>query len=465
MPRTRVNTVLKQALSELGWSPRDLSRHLNKAIGECMVSATAPYHWRDNGRVPRAPLPPLVAGLLSQQLGRPITVMELWGTTCEETSAVMSADRGFQTAPTQAGMMKIVDDWVASGLTDRQLCLAISGHTLVDLAATGSGASPSIRRRPEVSGPLLEQIEATVPLLQQLDDTTGGGRYLPYVGTHFRAIAILIRDGRHSTTVGQGLLTALADVGQLAGWMAFDSGQHGLAQRYYLTALNATQHTGYRPMAAHILADLAFQAATREYPSDAITLGERAVRAAAHSPASVRASIHSRLAYGYALAGRLEDFDRAYRAGLDTLESRGGDPDPAWMYFLTPGHLDAQAGYALTHATIALRAGSPPATALLRRGQRLLDGGAHTYPLGSPSERRALFEGAWLAVATAQLGDLERACHHGRRALRRLPHVQSQRSDDVLRLLARRLRRATRNPYVADFLPELEHALNTRGAV
>ena len=89
----------------------------------------------------------------------------------------------------------------------------------------------------------------------------------------------------------------------------------GLAQRYLFTALRAAREVGYHSMAAHVLGDLAFQAASRGCPADAVPLGEAAARVAATASAGVRASVQTRLAYGYAVAGRLDDFERAYAAG------------------------------------------------------------------------------------------------------------------------------------------------------
>jgi hypothetical protein len=131
------------------------------------------------------------------------------------------------------------------------------------------------------------------------------------------------------------------------------------------------------------------------------------------------------------------------------------------MDYLTPNHLDTRAGHALAHAgTLAAAAGNhQTGTALLRRGERLLRTGAHALPVNHPAQRRALFEGAWLSVAAAGLGDLEQACTIGSLAVTRLDRVQSVRSAQVLRLLARRLRRCTRNEYVRDFLPTLDAAV------
>jgi hypothetical protein len=214
-------------------------------------------------------------------------------------------------------------------------------------------------------------------------------------------------------------------------------------------------------MAAHVLADLAFQAATCEHAADAIGLGEAASGAASGMPATVRASVATRLAYGYAIAGRMGDFECAYQSGLDALTRRSDGDEPAWMYFLTPSHLDTQAGYALTHAGVLAQGADDPgaARALLRRGSQLLRTGAHAVSFDHGAQRRALFEGAWLAVAAASQGDLEQACRIGQVAVARTRTVRSHRSTEVLGVLAGRLRRRSRNEHVAGFLPALEAAL------
>ncbi len=177
-------------------------------------------------------------------------------------------------------------------------------------------------------------------------------------------------------------------------------------------------------------------------------------------PATVRASVATRVAYGYAIAGRMGDFDRAYQSGLEAVASCRDGEEPAWMYFLTPSHLESQAGYALTHAgVLAPDADDPGATRpLLRRGSQLLGTGAHAIPFDHAAQRRALFEGAWLAAAASK-GDLEQACSIGQVAVARTQTVRSHRSAEVLGILAGRLRRRSRNEHVAGFLPALETAL------
>jgi hypothetical protein len=96
---------------------------------------------------------------------------------------------------------------------------------------------------------------------------------------------------------------------------------------------------------------------------------------------------------------------------------------------------------------------------MLRRGTTLLRTGAHDRPLGDASQRRALYEGAWLALAYTAGGDLAGACGETRTAITRLGSVHSPRSNALLHQLSADFRRRTRNPHVADVLPDLERTL------
>ncbi len=459
------NEVLTSLLDELGWSPRALARRINHVFGAGTVADTAAYHWRDSGCTPRPPLPELAAWVLSRELGRPVTAAELWKGRASGSPLVLPADIDMDGPWSRVGTLGLLDDWVVAGLLDRRHFLAVSGTMILDIATrypTGDpGRLVAALERGSVGNPLLDQIEQSIPLLQRLSDTHGGGVHLPYVGAQFRAVALLLRQGGHPAGVERRLFAALAEIGQLAGWMALDAGRHGLAQRYLFTALRAAREADDHSMAAYVLASLAFQAATREYPGDAIALGQAAVRIAAVSPVGVRALVQTRLAYGYALAGQLDDFDRAHATVLDTFAGRDPAEEPAWMDYFTLNHLESRAGYALAHAgTLAAAAGDhQTGTVLLRRGERLLRTGAHALPVDHFDQCRILFEGAWLSVAAAGQGDLEQACTIGSLAVTCLDGVRSARSAQVLRLLARRLRRCARNEYVRDFLPTLDAAV------
>ncbi len=170
-----------------------------------------------------------------------MTAVELWQGRASGSPLVLPADIDMDGPWSRASTLVLIDDWVVAGLLDRRHFLAVSGTTVLDIATrylTGEpGRLAAALERGPVDNPLLAQIEQSIPLLQRLNDTHGGGAYLPYVGAQFRAVALLLRQGGHPARVERRLFAALAEIGQLAGWMALDAGRHGLAQRYLFTCL------------------------------------------------------------------------------------------------------------------------------------------------------------------------------------------------------------------------------------
>jgi hypothetical protein len=335
-------------------------------------------------------------------------------------------------------------------VTGAALIEAVCG-TLTPLA--GSPLPDSMPR-----DPLIMQIEQSVPLLQRLDDTYGGGAHLGYVVAQVQGVAQLIRDGRRSERDARRLFVALADLAQLGGWMALDAAQPGLAQRYLLLGLRAAQAAEYPAMVAHVLADLSFQRASQGSRTDAVALGVAAAEAAKGSTGSVRASVLSRLALAYAQTGQTTAFEQTRGAALDAMEQRSEAEDPAWMYYLTPNHLVCQSGYALVAMGRRSMADGSRARGriLLRRGEHALRSGAHDHPLEHPGQRRALFEGAWLALGYVAHGKIEEACATAQVALSRTEQVRSPRSILLLEQLAHDFRRLQRNPCVREVLPQLD---------
>jgi hypothetical protein len=466
-PADRTNHALAAHLVEAGLTPRTLAREMNRLFGSRTLAETAPYHWRDAGGVPRAPVPALTAYVISRRLGRVVTVTDLWpgraGTA--DATLVLPASAGMEGPWTLASTMLVAEDWLLGGLVDRRMFLSVSGAALaqavsVYLASQVPG-NASVPPAAPVDDPLVDQIEASVPRLQELDDERGGAAGLSYVGAQVRAVLLVLRDGGHTDTTTRRLLVALADLAQLAGWKSLDAAQPGLAQRYFFTGLRAAHDAGYRAMEAHILADLSFQSASLGDTAEGVALGEAAQRTAERSAAGVRASVMSRLAYAYAAAGRVDDSERAWLGSRDQLAVRHPERDPDWMYYLTPNHLDCQAGYALILAgrqTVA-SGSATDGRALLRKGEALLRTGAYARRPDVPYQRRALYEGAWLALGYTAHGKLDDACAVTRMALPRLDRVRSPRSTALLQTLAAELRRRKRNQNVADLLPELENAL------
>lgn len=300
------NPVLSAYLVEAGWSPRALAREINKLFGTGTVSETAPYYWRDSGGVPHPRLPAFTAHVLSQRLGRPVEVAQLWR-GASNSASILLATSGLDLSWTVDSTVRVAHDWVMAGLTDRRVFLAVTGAALANAVWTYLARDTPVGQLANAShhddSPLIMQIEHSIPLLQRLDDAWGGAANLGYVGAQVRAVSLVLAEEDNSRAVTRRLMVALAELAQLAGWMAHDAEKHGLAQRYLFTSLRAAHDAGDSVMAGHVLADLSVQATRLGQSDDAIVLGEAAARAAIRAPMSVRACIASRLAHGLRRCG------------------------------------------------------------------------------------------------------------------------------------------------------------------
>jgi hypothetical protein len=130
------------------------------------------------------------------------------------------------------------------------------------------------------------------------------------------------------------------------------------------------------------------------------------------------------------------------------------------MYYLTPSHLDCLAGQGMILAGGA-EIDRGRSRALLSRGEALLRNGVHDAPATRSSQRRALHEGAWLALGLGRYDETADVLDH---TLPRLDTVDSPRSVQVLSEVARLLRRRSRNARVAELRPRLEAALASPAA-
>ncbi|MEU1813358.1 hypothetical protein [Micromonospora aurantiaca (nom. illeg.)] len=166
-----------------------------------------------------------------------------------------------------------------------------------NLAAAAGDGGP-------VSPPLLDMIDTVVAHAQQLDDNQGGAAR-GFVNDQFAAVARLLRRASYNPAAGRRLAAALAQLAQTAGFMAFDAGQDGAAQRWYLTALRAAHGAAEPGLTASILALMSNQAADRGHALDALQLAAAAQESAKTTPPAVRALVAARSSLAHAVAGDL----------------------------------------------------------------------------------------------------------------------------------------------------------------
>ncbi|MFG3155376.1 DNA-binding protein [Streptomyces sp. NPDC048219] len=172
---------------------------------------------------------------------------------------------------------------------------------------------------------------------RRLDASTPSPDLEDAVQAHLRLIQTTAR------TAGTEHHTRLAAVGSeaagLAGWLAWDMGNHGSARARYGAAVNAARSAGDRLLAAYQLGSLAQFEAHTGNGAQALNLAARARRAPReNTPAVADAWLSSIEALGHAAAGDRRAADTALtrsRTAADTLPGQGAPPPWPWVFSFT----------------------------------------------------------------------------------------------------------------------------------
>jgi transcriptional regulator with XRE-family HTH domain len=279
-----------------------------------------------------------------------------------------------------------------------------AGYTLPALHwFTSEGALPQARAgRRAVGQPDVDMIREMTGTLRQLDNQYGGGRTRITTARYLDdEIAPLLREGRFDEQTGRALFSAAAETSQLAGWMAYDTGEHAVAQRYLIHALDLARTAGDHPLGAEILAAMSHQATYLGDAATAIDLARAAGRTAQQAgvrvlvaeAAVMEAHGHARRGDGRACAASLsraeQALDRAHRSR-----------DPQWISYFDTAYMSAKFGHCFRELGQAKHA-EHFAVQSLRMDSRYVRGRTFNLLL--------------LATAYAQQDDCERACSVGGR--------------------------------------------------
>jgi transcriptional regulator with XRE-family HTH domain len=215
-----------------------------------------------------------------------------------------------------------------------------------------------------VSAGLVDRLTAMVCDLRKMDDVAGGGSVLSLAQDEFEWVTGLLDRAVYDERTGRALHVALAELGQLCGWAAYDAGYHGLAQRYYVAALRAAHSADDRPLGAHILSCMAEQAAREGQPDEAVTLIQTALTGTrgCQTP-SLLANLYTGQAYAFATLGDGSSCTAALSQARTQIERLTPAAEPPWLYWVNPANMTSEVGNALRqlghaeHAVMALENG------------------------------------------------------------------------------------------------------------
>ena len=293
-----------------------------------------------------------------------------------------------------------------------------------------------------VSAGLADRLPAMIAELRAMDDVAGGGSVLSLAQHEFGWITGLLDQASYDEATGRKLLASLAELGQLASWGAYDSGQPGLAQRYNVAALRAAHSADDRPLGAHILGSMAKQAAHQGRPAEAVTLAETALAGAKglESP-RLQAQLYVRQAYALAGVHDASGCTTAISKARNQVEHLADDGDHPWLYWIMPAWIMVEAGDSLLLLGHADRA-----VAMLDEGVALFD--------ESFARDRQIYL-THLADALTRPGrqrDLDAAADRGIEAIELAESLDSTISVDLLRDLCHQMKPHAKVPAVGAFL-------------
>ncbi|WP_189061541.1 hypothetical protein [Longimycelium tulufanense] len=409
-------------LRRLCWSPERLAREINRVAGAGTISPKAPYGWL-KGAYPRGNVPDIVAEILSIQLHEDVTVNQVWPT---RRSGQIDSPHGALASTTgneRSSRLDTdhLDTWMDESAPSETAPLP--GAHLIS-AAVDWLTEPLPPPRPQPSGveltsEALELIDNRIAQLRHLDDTQGGPLVLDWIRHDLRWVSGLLRNCSYDRFQAVRLHQHMAELAQLAGWLAADLGRHGNAQRYLLVGLRAASKAGDRQLGAHILSCLSYQAAWNGLGKDALRL-VRLARKGVVDPLRGRLSalLATREARAHANLMDVAAFQRAAAEAAESYASAGSVVDPSWASWVVPAVLAADEGRSW------LDMGQPQrAEPELVRGLTLF---------GDEQPRNRLLHTISLAEARLDLGELDGAAEAVHAALELTSHLSSKRVRDRL---------------------------------
>lgn len=215
---------------------------------------------------------------------------------------------------------------------------------LDDLERGSDGLAHRGRRR--VGKADVEAMTAMAATFSALDRQRGGGYARTTLVQFLDQVVGPLLEGTYDDRLGRQLYAATARLNDLAGFMSFDSGRHGLGQRYFTTALRLAHAADDRVLGAHILADMAIQAQYLGHGREAIELaatGRRTATAAGSALTAARCNVvqaraHASVADPAAATAAMVAADQDLGRGRP-------DSEPTWIRFFDDRQLVTEFGY------------------------------------------------------------------------------------------------------------------------
>ncbi|MFC6062722.1 hypothetical protein [Streptomyces ochraceiscleroticus] len=447
------NERLQALIQEAACSNAGLARRVNVCGAEhgldLRYDKTSVARWL-RGQQPRGRAPAIIAEALGRKLGRTVTIDEIGMADGKN----LASGVGLQFSPTVLGAIEQVCELWRSDVGRRDF---LSGSTVAasalvepsrDWLITGADTQVARNAGARVGRSDVEAVRSMTAALSELDHQYGSGHVRPVVVHYLNSVVSGLLAGTYRESVGRELFAAVARLTELGGYMAVDTGQPGLAQRYYIQALRLAQAAGDRGYGGYVLAaSMSHLAASLGNPREIAQLARAAQEGTrGHVTPRAEAMFCAAEARGHALMGDTRAFQSVAGRAVSAMEraesgTDAGD-DPAWIGHFDPAYLADE----LAHCHRDLG----QATAARQQAEQALAG----HP-ESRARRRAIGL-VLLASAQVQQREIEQACHTGTQAAELLSGLRSSRGAEYLEDFQARLEPYREEAVVREFAARLE---------
>ena len=207
---------------------------------------------------------------------------------------------------------------------------------------------------PAVGTDEVDELEQAVILFRRWDASGAGGLRRKAVVGQLNAVAESL-NAHHPPAIVKRLFQVTAELAQLGGWMAYDQGLFGTAQRYYLLALHACRESACPELGAKIIGDMTQLSTALGNYDDSLNLVHTALYSLPRQASNlVRSELLGLEARAYAQLGISEarHAARSAEACVAVYEEAPAEPLPDWLHYMNLAEVDCLAANAYTEVAL-----------------------------------------------------------------------------------------------------------------
>ncbi|WP_309227385.1 Tat pathway signal protein [Micromonospora thermarum] len=416
-------------IAEAGMSHAEVARAFVRVAQEMNamefsgVGRSHVSHWVA-GSKPSGRAPGLLCEALSRKLGRVVTLDEIGLPAPPLSSRDMLGWRvDTLAALTELGRVDVD--------AERRRVLSTAAYSLAALTLPGGRWWEQMAARGQARGAAggkmvgrgdVDAVRDMASLFSRVDQRRGGGHARLAVVQYLTSDVASFLCGRYADdALRRDMFTAASELSYLAGWMAFDNGEHNVAQHYFNVSVKLAAEAENPAMAGHVLRAMAHQAIDLGHHKHSLNLASASMDTQRYKAAAPRERALLGVVYARALAvnGETQQAARALLHAEDDLAAASdGDDEPGRVFFFGEASLAHETACALRD------------TGDLAGAAKQFRRSVKTRKASSFTRTHAVTLG-YMGAIQARQGEIEEACATWSRALDAMDGVRSGRTRQV----------------------------------